>query len=131
MMRLCKEVLQTSMKEGVLITIERTLTEEMDSKEVDSMVVISEEIHFKVTLIEVIPIEGITIEEIPLEGTTITNERDQTLIEIPIIQEREEIISSIGVVILVENNHRLPEEARHVPHHLIIGIVVHMVRDQI
>ena len=130
MMRLCKEVLQTSMKEGVLITIERTLTEEMDSKKIDSMEVISEEIHFKVTLIEVIPMEEITIEEITIEPIMTLNERDTTHIEI-LITQVEKTTFLIRVLILVENNHRLPEEARHEPHHLILGLVVHMARDQI
>ena len=85
-MRLCKEVLQASMKEGVLITIEKTLTEEMDSKEIESMEVISEEIHFKVTLLEVIPIEEITIGVITTETIMTINERDTTHIEILITQ---------------------------------------------
>ena len=61
------------------ILIEEISTEGVDSKEIDPMEVISAEIHFKV-----IPIVEVTIEEI-ME----TNEKEMTLIEIPIMREAE------------------------------------------
>ena len=87
--------------------------------EVDSMEVISAEIHFKV-----IPIVEITIEEI-----TETHERELTHIEI-IITLVEETTFSTGVVILVENNHQPQPEVIHECIHLILGLIAHTARDQ-
>ena len=120
MKSLLNEIFPISPVEVELISIEEVSTEGVDSKEIDSMEVISAEIHS-----EVIPIVEVTIEE-----TMEINERDQTLIEIPIMREVETTFS-IGVVILVENNHRLPQKTRHVRIHLILGTIARMARDRI
>ena len=83
------------------------------------MEVISAEIHFKV-----IPMVEVTIEEI-----TETHEGELTHIEI-IITLVEEKTFSIGVVILVENNHQHQLEVIHECIHLILGLIAHMARDQ-
>ena len=93
---LLKETLLTSPVITEINFKEEISTEEVDSKEIDSMEGISEEIHFKVT-----PLEVIIIEEI-------TGINRQDPIRIEVVTTGEETIFSIGVLILVENNHRLP-----------------------
>ena len=87
--------------------------------EVDSMEVISAEIHFKV-----IPMVEVIIEEI-----TETHERELIHIEI-IITLVEETTFSTEVVILVENNHQHQPEVIHECIHLILGLIAHTARDQ-